>query len=89
MLGKNPPIFARQRLGRNVTAVTNTQATTEELLDASFSMLPVSYQGKQAISSSQNVLLCYDFVLNSGDETSTLLNFLYVYFKTSLLINAY
>jgi hypothetical protein len=45
-LGKNPPIVARQRLGRNVTAVTNTRATVEELLDASFSMWPVSYQGK-------------------------------------------
>jgi hypothetical protein len=45
-LGKNPLIVSRQRLGRNVTAVTNTQATIEELLDASFSMWPVSYQGK-------------------------------------------
>jgi hypothetical protein len=33
-----PPIVARQRLGRNVTAVTNTNATIEELLDASFSV---------------------------------------------------
>jgi hypothetical protein len=45
-LGKNPPIVARQRLGRNVTAVRNTYATIEKLLDASFSMWPVSYQGK-------------------------------------------
>jgi hypothetical protein len=45
-LGKNPPIVTKQRLGRNVTAVTNTHATIEELLDASFSMWPVSYQGK-------------------------------------------
>jgi hypothetical protein len=45
-LGKNVPIVARQRLGRNVAAVTDTRATTEELLDASFSMWPVSYQGK-------------------------------------------
>jgi hypothetical protein len=44
-LGKNL-IVARQRLGRNVTAVTNTPATIEALLDASFSMWPVSYQGK-------------------------------------------
>jgi hypothetical protein len=43
---KIPPIVARQPLGRNVTAVTNTHATIEELLDASFSMWPVSYQGK-------------------------------------------
>jgi hypothetical protein len=45
-LGKNPLIVARQRLGRNVTAVTNTKETIEESLDASFSMCPVSYQGK-------------------------------------------
>jgi hypothetical protein len=55
-LCKNPPIVARQRLGRNITAVTNTHATIEELLYASFSMWPVSYQEKQAISSSQNFL---------------------------------
>jgi hypothetical protein len=45
-LDKNPPFVARQRPGRNVTAVTNTQATIEKLLHASFSMWPVSYQGK-------------------------------------------
>jgi hypothetical protein len=55
-LGKNPPIVARQRLGRNVNAITNTHAAIEELLDASFLMWPVPYQGKQAISSSQNFL---------------------------------
>jgi hypothetical protein len=44
-LGKNPPFIARQRLGRKVTSATNTYATIE-LLDASFSMWPVSYQGK-------------------------------------------
>jgi hypothetical protein len=51
-LGKNSSIVARQRLGKNVTAITNTHATIEELLDASFSMWPVSYEGKYAISSS-------------------------------------
>jgi hypothetical protein len=55
-LGKNPLIVARQWLGRTVTAVTNTHAKIEELLDASFSIWPVSYQGKQTISSSQNFL---------------------------------
>jgi hypothetical protein len=45
-LGKNPPIVARQRLGRNVIVGKNTHATIEELLDASFSMRLVSYQGK-------------------------------------------
>jgi hypothetical protein len=53
---KNPTIVARQRLVRNDTAVTNTHATMEKLLDASFSMWPVSYQGKYVISSSQNFL---------------------------------
>jgi hypothetical protein len=46
LFGKNTLIVARQRLDRNVTAVTNTPATVEELLDALFSMWPVSYQGK-------------------------------------------
>jgi hypothetical protein len=45
-LGKNPLIIARQRLVKNVTAVTNTHATVEKSLDASFSMWPVSYPGK-------------------------------------------
>jgi hypothetical protein len=45
-LGKNPLIVARQRLSKNVIAVTNTHATIEELLDASFSVWPVSYQRK-------------------------------------------
>jgi hypothetical protein len=39
-----PLIVARQRLGKNVTAATNTHATIEELLDASFSIRSVSYQ---------------------------------------------
>jgi hypothetical protein len=43
---KNLFVVARQRLGRNVTAVMNTHATKEDLLDGSFSMWPVSYQGK-------------------------------------------
>jgi hypothetical protein len=33
-----PLIVARQRLSVNVTKITNTHATTEELLDSSFSM---------------------------------------------------
>jgi hypothetical protein len=45
-LDKNSPIVTREMLGRNVTAVTNTRAKIEELLDESFSMWPVSYQGK-------------------------------------------
>jgi hypothetical protein len=44
-LGKNPTV-AGQRLGINVTAVTNTHATIKELLDASFSVWPLSYQEK-------------------------------------------
>jgi hypothetical protein len=45
-LGKNPPIVTNQRLGRNVTAVTNTHEAIKELLDASVSVWPASYQGK-------------------------------------------
>jgi hypothetical protein len=39
------PIAAKQRLGKNVTAATNTHAI-EELLNASFSMRSLSYQRK-------------------------------------------
>jgi hypothetical protein len=45
-LGKNPPIFARQRLGEKVTAAKNTHVTMKEFLDESFYMLSVSYQRK-------------------------------------------
>jgi hypothetical protein len=41
-----PSIVARQRLGKNVTTATITDATIEELLDTSFSMRSVSYQKK-------------------------------------------
>jgi hypothetical protein len=44
-----PPIVAKQRLGKNVTAATNTHATIEELLGASFSVGSMSYEGKEAI----------------------------------------
>jgi hypothetical protein len=33
-----PTIFDRQRLGKNFTSATNTHATIDKLLDASFSM---------------------------------------------------
>jgi hypothetical protein len=36
---------ARQQLGKNVAAASNTHAT-KELLDAAFSMLSMSYQMK-------------------------------------------
>jgi hypothetical protein len=54
-------IFARQRLGRNITTATNahTTITTEELLDASISMSYVLYHGTKAISYSQNFLHIY------------------------------
>jgi hypothetical protein len=40
------PIVARQRLGKSVIAAKNTHATKEELLEACFSMQPVSNQRK-------------------------------------------
>jgi hypothetical protein len=51
-----PTLAATQRLRKNVIAATNTHATIDESLDASSSMRSVLYQGKYAISSSQNVL---------------------------------
>jgi hypothetical protein len=41
-----PPVVARQRLGKDVAASTNTHEIIEELLEASFSMRSVSYQRK-------------------------------------------
>jgi hypothetical protein len=51
-----PLMVARQLLGKIFTTLTNTHVTIAELLDASFSMWPMSYQGKEVISSSQNFL---------------------------------
>jgi hypothetical protein len=42
----NPPIVARQRLGKNVNAAKNIYETIEELLDTTFSMRLVSYRRK-------------------------------------------
>jgi hypothetical protein len=39
------PVVARQRLGKNVTAATNTLTAVEELVDV-FCIRSVSYQGK-------------------------------------------
>jgi hypothetical protein len=39
-------IVARERPGKTVTAATNTHSTRDGLLDASFPMQSVSYQGK-------------------------------------------
>jgi hypothetical protein len=41
-----PPVIARKRLGKNVTAAMNTHTKTKELLDVSFSMWFVSYLRK-------------------------------------------
>jgi hypothetical protein len=60
-LGKNLLIFARQRHSKNFIAVTNTHATVEKLLEASFSMRSVSYQGKQANNSSEKFLFIFPF----------------------------
>jgi hypothetical protein len=40
------PTVAKQKLGENVTAATNTHATIEELLGASFYMRSVTYERK-------------------------------------------
>jgi hypothetical protein len=45
-----------QRLGKKITAATNTHAAIEDLFDTSLSMRSMSYQGKEAIGSSQNFL---------------------------------
>jgi hypothetical protein len=50
------PIVAKQRLSKNVTAETNTQAEIECMLNASSSMRLVSYKRKVGENSSQNFL---------------------------------
>jgi hypothetical protein len=64
---KIPLSSSRQQLDKTVTAATNTHATIEELLDASFSMRFVSYQGRQTVSSSQIFLTRVE----AGSNTST------------------
>jgi hypothetical protein len=54
------PTVARQRLGENVTAATNTHATIV-LLDVSSSVWSVSYEGEWAISSSQDLVFVVPF----------------------------
>jgi hypothetical protein len=44
-----------QRLGKNVTAATSINATIEEILDVSFSMQSLLYQGNYATCSSYNL----------------------------------
>jgi hypothetical protein len=56
-------LVARQRLVKNFTTVTNISTTIAELLEVSFSMRCVSYQGKQAINSSQNFLIILNILL--------------------------
>jgi hypothetical protein len=53
------PIVARQSISKKVTEATNTHPAIEELLDASFSMRSVSYQGKQAIRSQKLIVNHY------------------------------
>jgi hypothetical protein len=62
-LSKNSPILAGQRLGRNVAAITDIHATPEELLDASFSMWPESYQGKDARNYLITILTIVHYIL--------------------------
>jgi hypothetical protein len=61
----NPPVYhllvPRQRLGKNVTAATNTHATTEELLDQLFYMRFASYQRKVGDYVLPQLLVTYIF----------------------------
>jgi hypothetical protein len=46
-----PPVIAKQRLSKNDTMATNTHATIEELLDASFLLSPCGIKGEQVVLS--------------------------------------
>jgi hypothetical protein len=52
-----PQIIARQRLGKNIIAATNTEEKIESLLNASFSMRSVSYRRKVCDYFSSELLL--------------------------------
>jgi hypothetical protein len=60
-----PANVARQRLGKNITAATNTHAAIELLLDGSFSMRSVSYQRKVGEYFSKLLVLIPTFALLS------------------------
>jgi hypothetical protein len=55
-LKKNSPIVAKQWLSEMLAVATNTHTKIEELLNVSFFMWSVSYQGMSVISSSQKFL---------------------------------
>jgi hypothetical protein len=59
-----PASFARQRLGKNVTAATNTHARMEECWTRRFVCYPCRIKGKQRMSSSQNFLLRISYLLH-------------------------
>jgi hypothetical protein len=71
-------VIRRQRLGKDVTAVTNTDASLEELLDASFSMRSVSYQRKEEMRSSKNFLFVYTLFECSDFMDKNLLTLLFI-----------
>jgi hypothetical protein len=56
-----PPIVARHRLGKNVTAAKNARTAIEEFFGEYFSMRSLHIKGKYEISSSQNFLSIYVF----------------------------
>jgi hypothetical protein len=64
---------SRQRLGKNVTAATNTHATTNEFLAASFCMRSMPYQRKLGYYFSPEFLV-FNLILHSS-HTKTLLTF--------------
>jgi hypothetical protein len=64
-------ITAMQLIGKNVTTVTNTQATTEELLGTLFSMWSVPYQRKAGDQIFPELLVLYIILRNSIALTFT------------------
>jgi hypothetical protein len=60
----SPPIVARQRLSKHVLAAKNTHVTTEELLDAVFSVRCLSYLTLSVLCKESRLL--YWFRLSGG-----------------------
>jgi hypothetical protein len=61
-----PPVVARQQLSKKVTASTTIQATVEELLDVSFSMLSGSSQRKVGDYFFPELIACIVFDLHKN-----------------------
>jgi hypothetical protein len=81
-----PSVVTRQRLGKIVTAATNTHVTSL-LLNASFSMRSVSYQRKVGCHFiTELVFLCFDIYVSYGLKSVSFTAFKSYFFSFPLFV---